>query len=453
VRRVVVLACALALAACAARHVAPPPAAPLPPPPPPPAPKEIEPICGELDARKIEPPPCADVIADVPVPPIVDPQETLAPFYEKLAALARGGDEHVRIAMYGDSNLTADWMTGHMRRVLQARFGDAGHGYVALAHPKGWYIHQDVRHGGTWSAFKPIAVSNDLTPDGHYGLANMAAETAGFGADAWVGTAREGAPIGTKASRFDLFYLKRPGGGVFDIVADGAVMKTIVTRAPAYEAGIDEIVLPEGPHELHFVTRGKGYVRYYGVAIERDAPGVVVDSLGTGAMNIVQMSWAKAETRKAMFEKRGWDLVVFHLGTTQSLLFQHKSAAKKVIAELRAALPHAALLFLTPPDFLRGRIGPDSEPRIVKVANQVREIADENGTAFWDYRAAMGGDGSMKTFIAKGLTQRDRIHLKQPAEDLMGDRLMHALFADMEGWVEKHPRTGCPAPEAVTRSE
>jgi hypothetical protein len=432
------------VAACAPRH-APPPVT-LPPPPlveTPPEVKEAEPACPPIDEAKIAPPKIEDIIPDVAVPAIVDPKGTLAPFYEKLAALARGGKETVRIAMYGDSNLTADWLTARMRRTLQGRFGDAGHGFVALARPKGWYQHQDVRHGIMWSAFTPYAVSNDLVPDGHYGIANMAAEANGAGAEAWVGTAKSG-PIGTSASRFDFFFLKRPGGGIFDVVADGKVVKTVSTRAPAYEAGIDEVQLEDGPHELHFVSRGHGMVRFYGVAMERDVPGVIVDSLGTGAMNIVQMSWSKSETRRPMVERRGWDLVLFQLGTTQSVLYRHKSAARQVIADLRAALPHASFLFMTPPDYLKNRQGPGSDPRIVKVAQELREIAEENDTAFWDYRTAMGGDGSMRTFITKGLAIADHVHLKQAAQDMMADRFLNALFQDMGAWLEKEKTAGCP---------
>src|SRR5262249_27239268 len=82
----------------------------------------------------------------VPLPPIVDATGlVMGPFYERLARLARGrADDHVRIAVYGDSNLTMDWITGRMRRQLQARYGDAGHGFIALGRPWSHYKHMDV---------------------------------------------------------------------------------------------------------------------------------------------------------------------------------------------------------------------------------------------------------------------------------------------------------------------
>ena len=151
---------------------------------------------------------CETNIIDAPVPPLVDPKATLASFYERVAGLARGSaTDHVRIAMYGDSSLTADAATGRMRRQLQGRFGDGGHGYVALAQPWPWYSHNDVHHDGTWKmpAVRQIAPSNRKIADGHYGFANIASECAVPGCSAWVSTdPQKGSPIGWTASRFDL---------------------------------------------------------------------------------------------------------------------------------------------------------------------------------------------------------------------------------------------------------
>jgi hypothetical protein len=42
-----------------------------------------------------------------------------------------------------------------MRRILQTKYGDGGHGFVAAGRPWGWYLHQDVRHDahGAWTAY------------------------------------------------------------------------------------------------------------------------------------------------------------------------------------------------------------------------------------------------------------------------------------------------------------
>jgi hypothetical protein len=99
-------------------------------------------VCEPIDKTAYDIGPLETKVADVPLPAIVDDSSDLAPFYERLARLARGkAKDHVRIAVYGDSNMTMDFITGQMRRLFQAKFGDGGHGYVAMARPWGWYRH------------------------------------------------------------------------------------------------------------------------------------------------------------------------------------------------------------------------------------------------------------------------------------------------------------------------
>src|SRR5262249_47721717 len=139
---------------------------------------------------------------DPPVVDIDDPHDALARFYARTAALVRGrSSQPVRIAVYGDSNGTMDYMTGEMRRVLQRAYGDAGHGFVALARPWPWYRHQyvvaDYMHDA-WSAF---TVTTHPTPalDPWYGQGLIVAQSKQTGAATWVATAPPESPIGTSA--------------------------------------------------------------------------------------------------------------------------------------------------------------------------------------------------------------------------------------------------------------
>ena len=101
------LALALALVACrdrrnaVARADAASASAPMNTPPPT--------ACAPLDTANLARFTCASPLLDVPIPPVLDPNATLTSFYERIASLSRGAASgHVRIAMYGDSNLTAD---------------------------------------------------------------------------------------------------------------------------------------------------------------------------------------------------------------------------------------------------------------------------------------------------------------------------------------------------------
>ena len=150
---------------------------------------------------------------DPPTVPNVVRANRLAGFFEKVAQLLRGrAHDHIRIAVYGDSNLTMDFMTGRMRRVLQREHGDAGHGFVALGRPWSHYRHMDILHG-VKKGFMSYACSTTPVLDGIYGISGIAAESLYSGAKTWVETAGEDAPIGQRVSAFDIYYMKSTRGG------------------------------------------------------------------------------------------------------------------------------------------------------------------------------------------------------------------------------------------------
>ncbi len=413
---------------------------------PPDAPPSAGAPCPPIDAAKIRAPVCDDSVLTTPIPPIVDDQRSLTTFYEAYAALARDrAKEHVRVGMYGDSNLTMDELTGRMRRQLQGRFGDGGHGYVALAIPWHWYQHQDVHHDGEWKYFKHIATSTDPVGDWHYGMAMIASESKKPGGSVWVATADPGSPIGSTASQFDVFFLKKPGGGEFDLVADGKVLRTVSTKSTKVELGIEHVELPDGPHKLACSVKTTAPVRFFGATLERNEPSIIVDSLGTGALNFVQIAYTKKDTRTPMLQRRGYQLVMFQVGTNTFMLERHKDDVKRFLAEIRETLPGVSILIMTPPDMMGSWNDPHSDRRIVLVGKQLREIAAETGSAFWDYREAMGGDTSIKTFIKKGLAAGDKIHLKKEGSELMADRFLCAMEKDFRAWLKEHPDAGCSA--------
>lgn len=415
-----------------------------------PPPKEAaRPACPAIDRTKIARFECNAKVVKTPVPPVLDPHDTLAPFYAKLAELARGTrKERLRIGMYGDSNLTSDFMTGHLRRVLQGRFGDAGHGYISLSRPWGSYRHEDVESKGFWPMFKLYAPTTHVVRDKQYGFANMAAESDEIGAAAWAGTTKsEKAKVGKSVTSFDVYYLKQPRGGSFDLMLDRKVVRTVSTRAEKMEAAFEVVEAEDGPHEVRVQVKGDGKVRFFGTSLDRAIPegGIQIDSLGAGALNFERLGWVASDTRKAQLERRAYDLVIVWLGMNVMFVPPNKGYATSFIGELRAALPSTPILVLTPGDTVKeGQT--KSDPRIVAVAKQMREVADETGTAFWDFREAMGGDGSIIGFTKRGLTGQDHIHFGPEGSAFMANRLLCAMFDDLNARVDEKPEMGCPSP-------
>jgi hypothetical protein len=381
-------------------------------------------------------------------PKIVDPSGSLAAFEDKLLALARGTSHApLRIGFYGDSNLTSDFMTGHIRRELQARFGDAGHGFVALARPWAWYSHEDVHHHGTWPLFHQFDCTTDPVVGHRYGFANMASESAKPGAAAWVATADADAKVGRTASHFEVYFLKQPKGGTFDILLDGKPVKTVTTAAPDFAAGFEKVEAPDGPHEVKCIVKGDYSVRLYGTTLERSDPagGIVVDSLGAGALNFQRFMLTEPVIRKAQLQRRNYDVVFVWLGMNSMWVEPNKGWATDTVKTLRDALPGVPIVLVAPPDSEKPGSS-KTDPRIVSLVTQLAGIADEQKAAFWDLRAAMGGDGAFLEFMKHGLAATDRAHLSREGNILLGQRLLAALFDDVRARLASHPTAGCAAP-------
>ena len=391
---------------------------------------------------------CGTTVVKAPPPDIEDPTGSLAPFWNRLAELERGtAHKRVRIGMYGDSNLTSDFISGHLRRVLQTRYGDAGHGWISLSRPWGSYRHEDVTTAGFWPMFKLSDPTTDPVRDREYGFANMAAQSSDVGAAAWAGTAKsDKAVVGKTVSHFELHYLKQPHGGTMQVLVDKKEVRSVATKADAFELGIEEVDVEDGPHEIRAAVKGDGPVRLFGTSLDRvpapDRPGIQLDSLGAGALNFQCATLVAEDTRKPGLQKRAYDLVVLWLGMNVMFVPPNRQFAKQFIADLRSALPDTPILMLSPGDTaFAGQT--HSNPRIVAVIDQLRAVALEEKLAFWDFREAMGGDGSIIGFTKRGLTGEDYIHFGPEGSRLMGDRLLCSTTRAFDAYLAAHPDAGC----------
>ena len=134
-------------------------------------------------------------------------------------ARAAAGEGQARLAFYGASHVAGDIFTGYIRRELQARFGDAGHGFLVPVHPWRTYRHRDINiesDGKQWETQRIRVGDSEVERVGLAGIAMMSKRPGSFGA---VYTAQEG-DYGRTAGFFELYYLKHPRGGDMDVLIE-----------------------------------------------------------------------------------------------------------------------------------------------------------------------------------------------------------------------------------------
>ena len=373
--------------------------------------------------------------------PIHDPSgKALAAFHEALDRTRKEGTKGVtRIVQLGDSHTANDLWTGALRRRLQARFGDGGHGFVIPGRPWSSYRHLDVIHSSNaqWkvSRLRPAETSVEA-----FGLGGVYMEAHRIRSRAVVRTSRsKTSSIGATVSRFDVFLLLQPKGGRVMFRIDNKLWSKLSTDMPDVQPGFRLFEVPDGAHKLEIDVVGDGPVRIFGVVAEREGPGIVVDSVGVPGLRAENLLSNDGDLLQAHLERRSPDLLVLAFGAVEANHPEfdaagYESTVTKVIAHVKRGAPAASCLLLGPVDRAKRQRGGGwkSPPVLDAIVEGQRIAAVTAGCAFWDTRAAMGGPDSINAWVKKGFGLRDHIHLNKKGYARLAEMLEEAMLEGHE---------------------
>jgi lysophospholipase L1-like esterase len=380
---------------------------------------------------------------------IVDEHHSLDRLFRILELAEKGAPGSVaRIVFFGDSVVASDFGTGTLRRLLQRRFGDAGHGFVLAASAWPQYFHNDVYRFAD-KGFRVSRIVGPRAEDGLYGLGGVSF-SGPPGLRSRFGTAKTGS-YGRRVSKFQIAYLAQPGGGLIHLNVDGKTRETVDTEAPEKQARFAEVNVPDGEHELELLT-ARGTTRLFGVVLERDGPGVVLDAIGLVGARIRTLD----ESNDANFaEALAWrrpNLVTFQFGANESgdgfayPMPQYHATMRALIEKVQAAVPAAGCLVIGAMDRARKEDGHlATVPVIPLIVAEQRKVAAEIGCAFYSAFDAMGGKGSMATWVRKGFGAGDYTHPTSWGAEQLGRWIDAAL---MERYAEYRRRASTPTPNA-----
>ena len=387
-----------------------------------------------------------------------DEQQALDTFFAALADLdGDAPDAIVRVMHWGDSTIAADGITGQVRRRLQQRFGDGGPGFLAIEVDPRWGMRPGIvrSHRGEWLTH---TITFAGAAEDRYGLAGTVS-TAEEAASVLVGGLRidgRRQPL----ARFDLHYQARPEAGSIEVLPSAG--RRIVISASS-ETVVDRFVSVSGgagSRTARINTLGDGAVTLYGVSLETTGPGITWESLGVAGSSIASLLKRQGRRHLAkQVKRRSPRLLVYQTGgneLTYPLLLKgegegYQQAYQRVLRMLRAGAPKASCLVVGPLDQAtreRGQIV--SKPALDRMISVQRRAAHEEGCAFWDSRAAMGGSGSFARWLQHkpAYAWTDLMHLSTPGLDLIGDSLADALLYAYELWRIDHDLGRSPLPVA-----
>jgi lysophospholipase L1-like esterase len=389
-------------------------------------------------------PPYAPLVAmaDAPKPTPIEFAERLRYFFAKLTLTELGKPGAItRASHWGDSVLGDDGVTHAIRRRLQRRFGDAGHGFHVLGRYNLGYLHRGVnfKDKGGWHRCEIIFKCED---DGLYGFGGVSSHSGGGGTSTWS-TSEEG--FGAAVSRFELWYLKHDEGGKFQIKVDDKVERIVNTRADVVSSGWEEIVVPDGAHEFEVRAIGEGSARGFGVVLERNGPGVVWDGLALIGSFTQRLDYQQPTHIAEQIKRRNTDLLVFMLGGNDvqrekmdlyRTLQPYEDEYTQVIRKYRAGKPDASCLIMSLTDHGErvGRAGIRTRRIVPKLVASQRKVAEAEGCAFFNTFEAMGGDGSVGRWYYSNprLAGADFSHPTSAGHEVIADLLVTSLMQAYE---------------------
>ena len=390
----------------------------------------------------------------VPQPLIDADHRGMDAFYRKLA-LAEQGKGTARASQWGDSTIAADGITSTVRSRLQARFGNAGPGYLSAGMDPRWSARQDVvvTAHGEFQTFSLLAGGGG----GRYGYGGVVTT---LPAEAYVTFTGPKLADGSKLvmKHFEAWYQVGPERGDWWARVGG---RGIGSGSALAEGTGDRWLVKDDAQGFTSASVGaaaSGPVTFYGVVMETGGPGVVWDALGVVGVGTRSFTQHGKTHLTNQVSHRSPDLVAVMLGGNELGLpvlskgdgSEYIPYYLEAIHRLRAGAPNSSCLVITPLDQgTREGGAAHTKPNLSRAVAAQQKAAAQEGCAFWNAWAAMGGDGAVVRWGAMkpALAWTDLLHLSSAGQDIIGQMLADAIVAGFDEWKAKGGATR-PVPTA-----
>ncbi len=370
----------------------------------------------------------------------VEHPEALGAFFATLDAIAAGDDSaRADVVVLGNSLIASDHVTDVVRARLVERFGSAGRGFL-LPERLSKVAGRRVRTGEGTPGWDIETFIEDAPRDGSklgpFGFTGSLHASSGPGERTTWKT--------RGADHARLFYLEHAGQPAMHLEARGTSGSLVVAKIEAIPKvspvkTTDELVdvdLPAGTTALTLVAEGRD-ARVFGVALEADHGGVMVDTIGVPAASAkLYVDGSDADIFERQIAQREPALYTVMLGgnETRSLSYgtldppTFEKALTELVQRLKTAAPSASCLLVAPIDAVKATAAGEelrTRPQIYEVMKVQRAVAEREGCAYFDLFSAMGGSGALTRFRDHGMLSEDLVHPTWRGGDVLGQ-----LFAD-----------------------
>ncbi|MCW5898777.1 MAG: hypothetical protein KIT10_05850 [Flavobacteriales bacterium] len=376
----------------------------------------------------------------------------LHPFFEALTR-AHQAKKPMRIMHYGDSQLEGDRITSYARNKLQTQFGGQGPGLVSVSDivphfsvdriiSANWQrfsvmgkrdsslYHDRFGALGSFSRFTPI-LPDSVPPDTtvHTATITLKPHKRSYArARDWT------------VCRMHFGWHRAPL--TISVTRNGELVRT-ETIPPGDRLHIGEWRFPGPSEDVTITLSGADSPDVFGVSL--DGPG------GVAMDNIAARGGAGYEFRKtdqallqAMYDDLGVKLLILQYGgnvlpniSTEEQAQRYGAFFGAQIARFRRMIPGVCVIVIGPSDMsIKEGEHYVTRPFLEEVRDAMKEHTLQQGAVFWDMYTAMGGRGSMVSWVTADppLATTDYTHFSPAGSKKVGELFYTALINDYAEW-------------------
>lgn len=380
----------------------------------------------------------------------------------------RSSGKTMRILHYGDSQIEGDRITAYLRSSLQKEYGGSGPGWISLTEivpslsinykfSEEWErytvygrsaskVHKKYGILGTFSRFTPekeivdadsMLVENDEELIPLEEIEIRKSTPAGDTITAWC----EISPSKMGYSGVRRFKKVR--------LAYGNATTPVKYRVFNGETLVEEGQLPlvdlyneliftfeETPQKLRFEFTGVESPDFYGISLESHT-GVLVDNIAMRGSSGTVFNKMDSRLLSAQFGRESVGLIILQYGGNSVPYIKSEKQAEDYgkwfqsqIRTLKRLNPNAAVIVIGPSDMsIKEKDKFVTYPYLDKVRDALKNAAFEQGAAYWDMYEAMGGKGSMPSWVNADppLASTDHIHFAPAGSKLVAEWFYEAI--------------------------
>jgi GDSL-like Lipase/Acylhydrolase family len=363
-------------------------------------------------------------------------------------------------------------LTGELRRRLQARYGRGGTGYMTAGHP-----HIGVRSsqlkitssaGWTYKSLqRPDARPGEFWLSGYDAIAAAAGETMSVASEQ---------PL--TYDMVEIEAIAQPGGGAIDIKIDDGTPTHYDLASQRVEPVVIRLTPDHAPagklKEVLVTTTGQGTVALASMSVYNNKSGVTYNSVGYVGAQVSLLNKMSDKLFADDLTRINPQIVVISFGTNEASnehldLTQYSKTYERAIDKIKAVLPAAQIIVISPPDFneipsscskekiaaATCRGGPadaayalsSASPasavgectwrtpaKLAQIRDVQRDIAKRRGLVYWNWATLMPSEcGAHQWFSASpALMGHDHVHFTVEGYKRSAEAFLNVLIPVIE---------------------